>query len=78
MPSACGQGVGRGSASFDRFCLAAGIETLGAMMEADAEWHMGHGIRAVRTCAVILGHTQDKTSFRAGQLAVERPGSAGN
>ena len=25
------------SASFDRFCLAAGIETLGAMMEADAE-----------------------------------------
>src|SRR6266436_380935 len=24
------------SASFDRFCLAAGIETLGAMMEADA------------------------------------------
>ena len=25
------------SASFDRFCLAAGIETLGSMMEADAE-----------------------------------------
>jgi hypothetical protein len=23
------------SASFDRFCLAAGIETLGAMMEAE-------------------------------------------
>ncbi len=25
------------SASFDQFCLAAGIETLGTMMEADAE-----------------------------------------
>src|SRR3954453_9417098 len=36
-----GRPVGKGweevSASFDRFCLAAGIETLGAMMEADAE-----------------------------------------
>jgi putative transposase len=29
------------SASFDRFCLAAGIETLGAMMEADAECPFG-------------------------------------
>ena len=25
------------SASFDRFCLAAGVEALGAMMEKDAE-----------------------------------------
>ena len=40
------------SASFDRFCLAAGIETLGAMMEAE---HVGHGIRAARTGAVIAG-----------------------
>ena len=33
------------SASFDRFCLAAGIEALGAMMEKDAEEACGprHG-----------------------------------
>jgi putative transposase len=38
MPSApVGKAWEEVSASFDRFCLAAGIETLGAMMEADAE-----------------------------------------
>jgi putative transposase len=30
------------SASFDRFCLAAGIETLGAMMEADSNRRGAH------------------------------------
>src|SRR6266853_1462133 len=38
MPNApVGKAWDEVSASFDRFCLAAGIETLGAMMEADAE-----------------------------------------
>jgi hypothetical protein len=46
------------SASFDRYCLAARIETLGAMMEGDAEVACGHGIRAARTGAVIAGGAQ--------------------
>ena len=38
MPNApVGKAWDEVSASFDRFCLAAGIETLGAMMVADAE-----------------------------------------
>jgi putative transposase len=38
MPNApVGKAWDEVSASFDRFCLAAGIETLSAMMEADAE-----------------------------------------
>src|SRR3979409_879614 len=53
------------SASFDRFCLAAGIETLGAMMEADAEVACGprhsrsedrRGNRGGRTRASLGAH----------------------
>jgi putative transposase len=35
--SPVGKAMEEVSASFDRFCLAAGIETLGAMMEKDAD-----------------------------------------
>jgi putative transposase len=59
------------SASFDRFCLAAGIETLGAMMEAVAcgprhsrsEDRRGHR----------WGRTQGKIGFHAGKVVIERP-----
>lgn len=62
------------SASFDRFCLAAGIEALGAMMEEDAEevcgprhWR-GDGRRGHR-----WGRTQGKIGFHGGKVEIERP-----
>src|SRR4029077_20052207 len=51
MPNApVGKAWDEVSASFDRFCLAAGIETLGAMMEGDADAARGprHSRRADR------------------------------
>jgi putative transposase len=62
------------SASFDRFCLAAGIEALGAMMEKDAEetcgarHARGEGRRGHR-----WGRTRGKIGFHGGKVAVERP-----
>jgi putative transposase len=62
------------SVSFDRFCLTAGIEALGTMMEQDAEQACGarhargDGRRGYR-----WGRTQGKIGFHAGKVAVERP-----
>src|SRR5207244_9784020 len=62
------------SASFDRFCLAAGIEALGAMMEKDAEeacgarHARGEGRRGHRG-----GRTQGKIGFLGGKAAVVVP-----
>ncbi len=62
------------SASFDRLCLAAGIEALGAMMEKDAEeacgarHARGEGRRGHR-----WGRTRGKIGFHGGKVAVERP-----
>ena len=62
------------SASFDRFCLAAGIEALGAMMAKDAEdacgprHARGEGRRGHR-----WGRTRGKIGFHGGKVAVERP-----
>ena len=62
------------TASFDRFCLTAGIETLGAMLERDAEatcgprHARGHGRRGHR-----WGHTQGKIGFHGGKVAIDRP-----
>jgi putative transposase len=62
------------SASFDRFCLAAGIDALGAMMEKDAEEACGarharsEGLRGHR-----WGRTQGELGFHAGKVTVERP-----
>src|SRR3954463_12717995 len=62
------------SASFDRFCLAAGIETLGTMMESDAEaacgprHARGEGRRGHR-----WGHTTGKIGFHGGKVAIDRP-----
>src|SRR5258708_25384755 len=62
------------SVRFDRFCLTAGIEALGTMMEQDAEQACGarhargDGRRGHR-----WGRTQGKIGFHAGKVAVERP-----
>jgi len=45
------------SASFDRFCLAAGIETLGAMLEADAE----------EACGPRHSRSEDRRGHRWGR-----------
>jgi len=62
------------SASFDRFCLAAGIEALGTMMEKDAEAACGprHGRGSGRR-GHRWGRTQGKIGFHAGKVDVERP-----
>jgi putative transposase len=62
------------SASFDRFCLAAGVEALGKMMEEDAEEACGE--RHSRTQArrgYRWGRTRGKIGFHAGKIDIERP-----
>jgi hypothetical protein len=60
MPSApVGKAWEEVSASFDRFCLAAGIETLGAMMEADAE----------AACGPRHSRSEDRRGHRWGRTA---------
>jgi putative transposase len=62
------------SASFDRFCLAAGIETLGAMMERDAEVACGpRHSRGEDRRGHRWGRTQGKIGFHGGKVAIERP-----
>src|SRR5271167_1395347 len=62
------------SVSFDRFCLAAGMEALGTMMETDAEeacgprHARGDGRRGHR-----WGRTQGKIGFHGGKVELERP-----
>ena len=60
--------------SFERFCLAAGIETLGAMMEADVEAACGprHG-RLEKRQAHRWGWTRGRIGFHGGKVEVERP-----
>ena len=61
-------------ASFDRFCLAAGIEALGTMMEADVTVACGprHGRDTARR-AHRWGRTQGRIGFHGGKIEVERP-----
>ena len=62
------------SASFDRFCLAAGVDALGAMMEKDAEEACGaRHVRSEERRGHRWGRTQGKIGFHAGKVAVERP-----
>src|SRR5674536_178017 len=64
----------RSKVSFDRFCLTAGIEALGTMMEQDAE--QACGVRHARSDGRRghrWGRTQGKIGFHAGKVAVERP-----
>src|SRR4030088_812933 len=75
MPSApVGKAWEEVSASFDRFCLAAGIETLGAMMEADAAVACGPRFsRREDRRGHRWGRTQGKIGFHAGKVVIERP-----
>ena len=62
------------SVSFDRFCLTAGIEALGTMMEQDAERACGaRHARSDGRRGYRWGRTQGKIGFHAGKVAVERP-----
>ena len=62
------------SASFDRFCLAAGIETLGAMMEKDAEEACGpRHARGEERRGYRWGRTRGKIGFHGGKVEIERP-----
>src|SRR6516165_8647020 len=75
MPNApVGKAWDEVSASFDRFCLAAGIETLDAMMEADAEAACGpRHSRSADRLGHRWGRTAGKIGFHAGKVAMERP-----
>lgn len=61
-------------ASFDRFYLAAGIEALGTMMEADVTVACGprHGRDAARW-AHRWGRTRGRIGFHGGTIEAERP-----
>ncbi|MGY3695837.1 hypothetical protein ACVIGA_005917 [Bradyrhizobium sp. USDA 3240] len=61
-------------ASFDRFCLAAGMEALGTTMEADVVAACGprHGRDAARR-AHRWGRTRGRIGFHGGKIEVERP-----
>src|ERR1700694_4750685 len=62
------------SASFDRFCLAAGLEALSEMMERDAEEACGprHG-RGEQRRGHRWGRTRGKIGFHGGKVDIERP-----
>jgi hypothetical protein len=61
-------------ASFDRFCLAAGIEALGTMMETDVTAACGprHSRDAARR-AHRWGRTRGRIGFHGGKIEVEGP-----
>ena len=62
------------SASFDRFCLATGIETLGTMMERDAEAACGpRHSRGQERASHRWGRTTGKIGFHGGKVGVDRP-----
>jgi transposase-like protein len=62
------------TASFERFCLAAGLDALGAMMEADAASLCGarHG-RGGERRAHRWGRTTGPIGFHGGKVSVGRP-----
>jgi len=62
------------AASFERFCLTAGIATLSEMMEQDAIELCGvrHG-RSVDRRGYRWGGTMGRLGFHGGKVAIERP-----
>ena len=75
MPgSPVGKALEEMSASFERFCLAAGLEVLAEMMDADAEALCGprHGRQDSRR-AHRWGRTRGPIGFHGGKIALERP-----
>src|SRR3954471_7235317 len=83
-PSGVGRAYDEMTASFERFCLAAGLDALGAMMEADAVSLCGarHGRDAERR-AHRWGRTAGPIGFHGGEgrccpsarARTRRPGS---
>jgi putative transposase len=72
--SPVGKAMEEVSASFDRFCLAAGMEALGEMMEKDAADACGpRHSRAEARRGYRWGRTRGKVGFHAGKIDVERP-----
>ena len=72
--SPVGKAMEEVAASFDRFCLAAGIEALGEMMEKDAVQVCGsRHLRAETRRGYRWGRTRSKIRFHAGKIDVERP-----
>jgi hypothetical protein len=62
------------SASFDHFCLAAGIEALDTMLENDAQEACGpHHSRAEGRHGYRWGRTQGKIGLHGGRVEIERP-----
>jgi putative transposase len=62
------------SASFDRFCLAAGIEALSKLMQQDAEDVCGsRHSRGEARRGYRWGRARGKIAFHAGKIEVERP-----
>ncbi len=61
-------------ASFERFCLTAGIAALAGMMEADtARLCGGHYVRGDGRDGHRWGRTKGKLGFHGGKVALERP-----
>jgi putative transposase len=61
-------------ASFERLCLAAGVETLAEMMEADARAACGpRHARSKQRTAHRWGRTKGKIGFHGGKVEIERP-----
>src|SRR5580700_532694 len=72
--SPVGKALEEVSASFERFCLAAGIEALGAMMEEDAASACGaRHSRAESRRGYRWGRTRGKIGFHGGKTEIERP-----
>src|SRR4051794_25377572 len=73
-PGPVGTALDEMTVSFERFCLAAGLEALGALMEADAATLCGprHG-RGSRRQAQRWGQTMGPIGFHGGKVAVPRP-----
>ena len=62
------------SASFEQFCLAAGVEALAEMMEQDAAAACGgRHERGEQRKAHRWGRTKGKIGFHGGKVEVERP-----
>ena len=62
------------SASFEQFCLAAGLEALNEMMEQDAVAACGERHeRDARRKAHRWGRTKGKIGFHGGKVEIERP-----
>ncbi len=69
-----GKAFEEAAASFDRFCLAAGVEALGKMLEKDATEFCGaRHSRARERRGYRWGRTRGKIAFHAGKIDIKRP-----